>query len=67
MHMEDNGNCAYSRKYMADRLRRLGFPELAEKALTELPDQVSVDQLEAWTGQYGVTMDEAISRMGGSP
>jgi len=50
MHMEDNGNCAYSRKYMADRLRRLGFPELAEKALTELPDQVSVDQLEAWTG-----------------
>lgn len=48
-------------------LRRQGFPELADMALRELPDPVNVDQIEVWGLRYGVTKDDLISRMGGSP
>jgi len=57
----------YRREYVADRLRRQGFPELADLALRELPDPVDVDQLETWGMRYGVSKDDLISQMGGSP
>ncbi len=65
--MQDGRNYLYSREYVADRLRSQGFPELADAALRELPDPVDVDQIEAWGMRYGVTKDDLISRMGGSP
>jgi hypothetical protein len=65
--MQDSGNHMYSGQYVADRLRRLGFPELADVALRELPDPVDADQLENWGMRYGVSKDDLISRMGGSP
>ncbi len=57
----------YSRQYVVERLRHLGLPDLVDKALRELPDQVDTDQLWAWGMRYGVTKDQLISRMGGSP
>jgi len=57
----------YSRQYVADELRRLGFPELVDAALRELHDPVDVEQLENWGMRYGLSKDELISRMGGSP
>ena len=65
--MPDSRNFVYSRQYVADRLRRQGFPELADLALRELPDPVDVDQIQAWGMRYGVTKDDLISQMGGSP
>ena len=52
---------------MADMLRRIGYPELADIALRELPDPVDAEQLENLGMRYGVSMDDLISNMGGSP
>jgi len=65
--MQDSRNYVYAREYVADRLRRQGFRELAEAASRELPDPVDVDQFLAWGIRYGLTTDELISQMGGSP
>jgi hypothetical protein len=65
--MQDSRNHVYSRQYVVDRLRCFGLPELGDKALRELPDQVDTDQLWDWGMRHGVTKDELISRMGGSP
>ena len=65
--MQGSRNYVYSRQYVADSLRRQGFPELADVALLELPDRVDVEQLETWGMRYGVSKDDLISRVGGSP
>ena len=52
---------------MIDVLNRLGYTELAEEASRVLPDPVDVDQLGKLGTQYGLTLDDLISRMGGSP
>jgi len=57
----------YSREHFAHTLRRTGFPEAADEALRVLPDPVDVDQIAAFLGPYAISMDELISRMGGSP
>lgn len=65
--MQDSKDHTYSRQYVVDTLRYLGLPELVDKALRELPDQIDISQLWDWGMRHGVTMDELISRMGGSP
>jgi hypothetical protein len=65
--MQDRRNYVYSRQYVVDRLRHLGFSALVEDALHELPEQVDDDELSAWGMQHGVTRDKMISDMGGSP
>lgn len=47
--------------------RHWGLPELAEAAVRELPDPVDSNRLEEWCLRHGLTKDEVISRMGGSP
>jgi len=56
-----------SRQDVVDILRKTGFSEAADKAIRELPDPVDLDRAAEWGAQYGVTRDELISRMGGSP
>ena len=56
----------YSREHIASTLRRTGFPEAAEEALRVLPDRVEGDQIAAFLAPYGITLDELISRMGGT-
>lgn len=56
-----------TRQEIADILRRTGLSQAADKALRELPDQVSPEHAAEWAGQYGITMDGLISRMGGGP
>ena len=48
-------------------LRRTGLPELAEEALRVLPDPVDLDFAAEVLQSYGVTMNDLIDRMGGSP
>lgn len=57
----------YSRQHVIDVLNSAGYTQLAEEASRILPDPVGVDQLEALGVQYGITLDDLISRMGGSP
>ena len=57
----------YSRQYAVDLLERLGYRELADKALLELPDPVDVHRLEAWCAQHGLSYSTLVSEMGGSP
>jgi hypothetical protein len=56
-----------ARQDVVDMLRRTGLPELAEEALRVLPDPVDLDFAAEVLQSYGVTMDELIDRMGGSP
>jgi hypothetical protein len=57
----------YSMKHVVDVLRTLQRPELADEASRDLPDPVDIDRLTAWMTQRGLTHDEIISQMGGSP
>jgi hypothetical protein len=50
-----------------DLLNRLGYTQLAEEASRVLPDPIDFDQLSAWGMQHGLTADDMISQMGGSP
>jgi len=47
----------YSRQHVIDLLQ----------ARRELPDPVDFDQLTAWGLRHGLTHDELVSQMGGSP
>ena len=57
----------YSRQHVIDVLKTLRRPDLADEASRDLPDPVDVDQLVPWMLQHGLSRDEMISRMGGSP
>ena len=56
-----------SRQHVVDILRTAGLPELAEEARRALPDPVEYNHAARYLLQYGVTKDELISRVGGSP
>jgi len=57
----------YSRQHVVDVLHRLRYSELADEASRDLPDPVDGDRLQAWAIQRGLSHDEVISQMGGSP
>ena len=57
----------FSRQEVVAILRRTGYTELADEALRVLPDPVDLDRLQAFLQPRGVTKDDIISEMGGSP
>jgi hypothetical protein len=57
----------YTRQAVVDLLRRTGFEEAADEAQRVLPDELDLDQVVSWAARYGITRDELVSRMGGSP
>ena len=57
----------YSRQHVIDLLNRLGHKQLAEEASRVLPDPVDADQVGTWGMQHGLTHDDLVSQMGGSP
>ena len=57
----------YGRQHVLEVLHRLGYTELADEALRDLPDPVDINPLQAWAMQHGLSRDELISQMGGSP
>ena len=58
---------SHDRQWVVDALRRLGYTQAADEAAQELPDPVSVEQLLDFADRHGISKDEVISRMGGSP
>jgi hypothetical protein len=57
----------FSRQHVIEVLNRLGYAELAKEAARILPDPVDINQLQEIGLKHGLTRDELISRMGGSP
>jgi hypothetical protein len=57
----------FSRQHVVDVLNRMGYTQLAEEASRVLPGPVDISQLEALGIQHGITHDDLISEMGGSP
>jgi hypothetical protein len=57
----------YSGQHVIDLLNHLGHTQLAEEASRDLPDPVDADQVSNWGLQHGVTYDDLVSQMGGSP
>jgi len=56
-----------TRQHVIDILRTARLLELAEEAHRVLPDPVGYNHAARFLFQYGITKDELISRMGGSP
>lgn len=48
-------------------LLRAGLAEVAEEADRTLPDPVELERAAEFGMRYGITRDELISRIGGSP
>jgi hypothetical protein len=55
------------KRHIVDVLRRAGLPQAADEADRSLPDQIDLERAAQFLGRYGITKDELISRMGGSP
>ena len=56
-----------TRQHVVDILRTAGLLDLAEEARRVLPDPVEYNHAARFLAEYGITKDELISRMGGSP
>lgn len=52
---------------MVDALRSLGYPQVADEALRDLPDVVDQKEAQEWGARHGISRDELIDLMGGSP
>jgi hypothetical protein len=57
----------FSRQWVVDTLRRLGYQRAADEALRVLPDDIDRKQLEEFGDQHGISRDEMIDGMGASP
>lgn len=57
----------YSRQWVVDTLRHIGYPEAADEALRILPDDIDLQQLRKFGDQHNISLDDLVSRMGGSP
>ncbi len=57
----------YSRQWLVNALRRMGFEQAADEALRSLPDDIDLEQLQEFGNRHGISRDELVSRMGGSP
>jgi hypothetical protein len=69
MGAETEGRLAMrvTRQHVVEILRTARLPDLAEEALRVLPDPVEYNDAARFLFQYGITKDNLISRMGGSP
>jgi hypothetical protein len=55
------------RQWFVNTLRRLGYTQAAKDAARELPDPVSVEEIQKFADRHRISRDEIISQMGGSP
>jgi hypothetical protein len=56
-----------ARQHVVEILKKAELPEVAEQAGQVLPDPVDYDVAAAFLAGYGISKDELISRVGGSP
>ena len=56
-----------TRQHVVEVLRTAGLPEVADEANRSLPEELDLERAAEFLARYGITKDELISRMGGSP
>jgi hypothetical protein len=56
-----------SRQRVVDMLRQMGLSQAADEASRTLPDPVDLDRVSEFCEQTGISRDQFISWMGGSP
>jgi hypothetical protein len=57
---------AYTRQWLVDMLRRLGFTQAAEDALREMPEEFDFEQLQEFGDRHHISRDELTDAIGGS-
>ena len=55
------------RQWVIDLLRRLLGGLRVTKAARELPDPVSIEEIRRFGDRHGISRDELMSQLGGSP
>ena len=55
------------RQWLIDLLRSLGYTRAAEEAARELPDPVTMEEVQRFADRHHISHDDIISQMGGSP
>ena len=58
---------AYTKQWLVNILRRLGYTQAADDALREMPEEFDLKQLQEFGEQHGISRDEVTDAMGGSP
>lgn len=58
---------AYTRQWLVDLLRRIGYTEAADEALREMPEEFDLEQLQEFGERHGLSREEVTDAMGGSP
>jgi hypothetical protein len=61
------GKVEVSRDHVVHVLRRAGLREVADEAESELPVTLDFEEAMNWCARHGVTYDEVVSQLGGSP
>ncbi|MFF7209667.1 hypothetical protein ACFZAU_03900 [Streptomyces sp. NPDC008238] len=56
----------YTRDHFVEMLRKAGFAEVADEAERALPDPVEDRRIAAFLAPHGITLNELVSRMGGT-
>lgn len=57
-----------TKRYVVALLQRAGLREAAEDAERSLPDRIELEDAQKFGFErFGITRDELISRLGGSP
>jgi hypothetical protein len=57
----------YSRQWVVETLRHLGFTQAADDALRDLPEEIDGEQLREFGDRHGISRNTLTDRMGGSP
>jgi hypothetical protein len=57
----------YSRHHVVEVLRRAGLSDLADEASRTLPETIDGGKLATWAFEHGISHDDLVSRLGGSP
>jgi hypothetical protein len=58
---------AMSRDEIVELLRHLGYTDAADEAARVLPDPVTMEQIEEFGAEHGLSRGDLADRMGGSP
>jgi hypothetical protein len=58
---------AYSREWLVDTLRRLGYFQEADEASRDLPEELDQEQLLEFSNRHGISRGDLVNRAGGSP
>ena len=58
---------AYTRQWLVDILRRLGYTQAADDALRKMPEEFDLKQLQEFGDRHAISRDEVTDAMGGSP